>query len=495
MASIYLFGQKNFPLAEKQFRLKDFYNSEELDELELHSVDAKAQSEHPIFHQNTDWDTFSGSMRNSAASIFDAVFSSIGSKIAQNLGLSSKLAITFGTFVSSMLANEIKIPFISNKISMFNYAGRLLRAPLHIFDSVFSVVGESWSGSGFANLMTLGLSALGLKNSLKNPDDFKENADLDYQTINGTLGRSSLHHFQSLTSSFAQNIYKKSPVLGSLVTIVFTAIGLKLPDSIKSHHLSWKSVNGLLAQNLFHFSDSLYTGLGSLISQGLLKSKLFSLAFISGILGLSLNTKFKDLMPHKLIFTEVNAKILRSIIHTLDTVVFNLGTEFSKTKLAPLFLGLYSLITAGSSLTDSKFLPKIPDFKIPMNTVGGLLQRLPFDFIESVISASSNNLSRKIPAPFLVLFGPALSYKIGNVFKNAKTPFNTSTGLMLKHLIHFWDNLLTGSGYRMGNSLMNLILPNSDKAYSGSILSDGRWMTDQGRIVSKMALGKQLLSS
>jgi hypothetical protein len=494
LCSLYLFGQPDFPQAEETFDINNFYDKEELDELELHSFEPKDKPKNVLYHLNTDWDTFPGSMRNSTASILDAFFSSIGTGITGKLNFNSKLGITAGTFLSSLLANKIDIPFLSNKISMFNYAGRLMRAPLHVFDSTFSAIGESWSGSSLGNVLTLGLSALGLSNSLKNPKDFEEHNELDYQTINGTLARSSLHNLQSLTSSFAQNIYKLSPILGGAITLGLTGLNFALPESITKHHLSWKSINGVLSQNIFHFTDSLYAGLGSLISKGLSKSKIASVAFLPVVFGLSFSDKLKDIMSKKLVFTEFNAKGIRSAMHGLDTITFNLGTAFAKTPFALPFLGAYSLLSYSSALAKDSKLPKIPEFKIPLNKVGALIHRLPFDFVESVISETSNKLSQKIPSPILFLLGPAVSYKLGSLFKDAKTPFNTSTGLLLKHLIHFWDNLLTSSGYQTGKSLTNLVFTENDKPNSGSILSDGRWLTSEGRIVSKMALGKQLAS-
>ncbi len=492
LCSLYLFGQPNLPKAEDSFDINTFYDREELDELELHSFEHENKPNNILFNLNTDWDTFPGSMRNSAASLFDAFFSSIGTSATEKLGFKSKLSLSAGTFLSSVLANKIDIPLLSSKISMFNYAGRLLRAPLHLFDSSFSAIGESWSESSLGNITALGLSVLGLKNSLKDPKDFEEHNELDYQTINGTLARSSLHNLQSLTSSFAHNIYKFNPILGTATTLGLTALNFQLPKEISEHHLSWKSINGVLGQNIFHFTDSLYAGLGSLISKALTKSKIASIAFLPAVLGLSFNKRLKDIMSKKLVFTEFNAKTIRSTMHALDTITFNLGTAFAKTPFALPFLGAYSLLSYSSSLVQNSSLPKIPEFKIPLNEVGSLIQRLPFDFVESVISETSNKLGQKIPAPLLFVLGPAISFKLGNLFKDAKTPFNTSTGLLLKHLIHFWDNLLTSSGYKTGKALTNLVLPRSDKANSGSILSDGRWLTSEGRIVSKMALGKQL---
>lgn len=490
LCSLYLFGQPNLPKAEKSFDIKEFYDSDELNELEIDTNEPKANSTNPLFNLNLDWDTFAGSLRNSGIGTLDAFFSSIGSNIAKNLGFKTKLAVTFGTFLTSILGSKVKIPFISDKISVFNYAGRLVRSPLHIFDSIFSVVGESWSESTLGNFVTLASSFLGLRNSIKNPNI--ESNDLDYQTINGTLGRSSLHHLESMTSSFAQRIYQTSSLLGTALTLGITGAFLKLPDEIKKHNLSWKSVNGVLAQNLFHFLDSLHAGLGSLISNRLIKSKFLGILAGLGIFALPFSKNLENLLSHKLIFTEINAKTVRSVLHIFDTIVFNLGTEFAKSNLALPFVALYSLISYNSSILKNNNLPKIPEFKIPMNTVGGLLQRLPFDFVESVISATSNRVGNYIPTALLAVLGPALSFKVGDLFKDTKTSFNSSTGLVLKHSIHFWDNLLTKAGYNAGQALMGVLLPKSKKEYSGSLLSDGRWLTKDGRIVPRMPLAKQL---
>ena len=489
---LYFFGQPHMPEAEARFDINEHYNTQELDELELNSLDNEDRPKNILYHLNCDWDSFQGSLRNSSTGIFDAFFSSIGSIATQNLDFKSKLGITASTFLGAFAAGKFKIPFISDKISLFHYAGRLARSPLHLFDSAFSAIGESWSESSIANIATLGLGALGIRNSYKNPKDFQENSELDYQTISGTLARSSLHHLQSLISSFGQTIFAKAPILGTLATVVITALNSKVPQSIKEHHISWKSLNGLLGQNLFHFTDSLYSGLGSLVSKEILKSKALSLLTLPALVATSFLPDLEKKMSEKLIFTKLGAKATRSMMHGLDTIVFNLGTQFAKTKLALPFLGAYGLLSYSSSLNKDLALAKIPEFKIPLNEIGSLLHRLPFDFVESVISESSNKLSKKIPAPLLVLFGPALSFQLGKAFKDAKTPFNSSTGLVLKHLLHFWDNLLTSAGYQTGKSVLKLFGLSAKQNNSGSILSDGRWLSDEGRIISKMALGKQL---
>jgi hypothetical protein len=131
------------------------------------------------------------------------------------------------------------------------------------------------------------------------------------------------------------------------------------------------------------------------------------------------------------------------------------------------------------------------DKKIPMNTFAGLSQRLPFDFIEAIISSSSNKLSSKVPSAFGVLLGPALSFRFGEFLKTRNTKFNSLFGLLNKHLIHFWDNLMSTSGYQFGQQLVKMII-NKDHLTKGSLLYDGRWITSEGRIVPKMILGQQI---
>jgi hypothetical protein len=489
LGSLYLFGQPSLPEAEKSFDIKDYYNKEELEELELHSEEPKRIFEHPIFKLNSDWDTFTGSMRNSSAGAIDALFSSIGASLADKFGLVPKVLISAASFTASLLANHIKLPVLSNEISIFTYAGRLVRAPLHIFDSFFSVFGESLGTSPLAALVSLALGGLGLTNSIKKNDD---KVQLDYQTLSGTLGRSALHQLQSLLSSSASGIYKKNPLLGLMTSLGLTGLALKLPKKITEHDISWKSINGILAQNLFHFSDSLYSSLGGVLTKKLLRHKSLGLASLAGLTAFLSKESFSDLLSKKLVFTRFDSKAIRSALHVLDSLAFNLGTEFSKTKFALPLLASYSLLSLGTLIPKTFYIPKVPEFKIPMNTVSGLLQRLPFDFIESVVSAKSNELAKKLPTPLMLLFGPALSFKLGSVFKSAKTAYNSSNGLVLKHMVHFWDNLLTSSGYGFGSNLMKVIL-GEKKKYSGSILSDGRWITTDGRIVSKMALAKQIV--
>jgi hypothetical protein len=491
LGSLYLFGDPSLPRAETALNIKDFYNDEELNELEINPTQVNSLFEHPIFKLNSDWDTFKGSMRNSSVGAIDALFSSVGAGLANKLGTVPKLIVTATSLASSLLTERIKLPIVSNDISVFTYAGRLLRSPLHMFDSFFSVFGESMSDSPVTAFTGLALGGLGLKNSIVNNSVLDNKIQLDYQTLSGTVGRSALHNIQSLLSSFANKIYKFNPMLGLVISLGFSGLALNLPKNITEHNISWKSINGILAQNIFHFSDSLYASLGSLVSKKTSTAKTLGFASLLGFGSLFVNKNFTDLISKKLVFTRFDSKNIRSMFKALEAIAFNSGTEFAKTKFALPFLALYSLLGIGALSSKPSLMPKLPEFKIPMNTVAGLLQRLPFDFVESVISAKSNQLAKKLPVPLMLLIGPALSFKLGSIFKTAQTAYNSSNGLVLKHMIHFWDNLLTSSGYDFGSKLMKKIL-GDNKEYSGSVLADGRWITKDGRIVSSMALAKQI---
>ena len=127
-------------------------------------------------------------------------------------------------------------------------------------------------------------------------------------------------------------------------------------------------------------------------------------------------------------------------------------------------------------------------FKVPMNTVGSIFQRLPFDFVYSMISASGTKLSKFIPAPILVLVGPALSFRLGEQFKGISAKYDDFKGLMIRNATHLWETILASAAYRTGK-----MITRADKEVktSGSLLGE-RWITDDGQIVLNMAMGKQM---
>lgn len=485
LANLYFFGQPSLPEAEKSFDFKKYYDKDELNELELDSR-YKESFKHRLFNLNTDWDSFQGSMRNSSLGFFDAFFSSFGASLSQALSDKAKLLVNLASFGSAFIPRALSI---NDKISMFQLGGRLIRAPLHIFDSFFSVSGESLASNQKMSIANLALGFAGLAFSYGEDINKDKASDLDYQSISGTIGRSSLHNFQSMASSFAQKIFDLSPILGSLITLAIPSASILLPKQVKDISISWKSLPGLLSQNLFSFSDSINSAFGHLLSKKVMSHPFLSLMTAAPAVGALALTDAKKLLSKKLLFTKLDTKLLRSSFHILDTLALNFGTAFAKSKLSIPFMGLYGALTYFSSLSKSEL--KLPDFKIQMNTVQGLVQRLGFDFIEATISEKSNLFAKRIPAPIMLLFGPAISFKLGELFKEAKTNFNSSSGLMLKHLIHFWDNIMTASGASLANSLTSLIAKPKD-SYTGNQLSDGRWLTSSGRIVQNMALGKQL---
>ncbi|MBI3308895.1 MAG: hypothetical protein HYZ79_05940 [Candidatus Melainabacteria bacterium] len=124
-----------------------------------------------------------------------------------------------------------------------------------------------------------------------------------------------------------------------------------------------------------------------------------------------------------------------------------------------------------------------------MNTVGGLMQRLPFDFSYSMMSAVGSKISKYIPAPLVVLCGPALSFKLGEAFKHQGAKYDEFKGLMIRNSVHLMESVLASGAYRTGRLLTGTA---DEHTSSGSVMADGRWLTDEGRIVPTMAIGKQI---
>ena len=59
---------------------------------------------------------------------------------------------------------------------------------------------------------------------------------------------------------------------------------------------------------------------------------------------------------------------------------------------------------------------------------------------------------------------------------------------MVRNLTHFWETILSNTAFRTGK----MISGNTESNSQGSVLSDGRWLTNEGQIVPTMAIGKQL---
>jgi hypothetical protein len=501
LTRLYLFSSTQPPPAEEHFDISRYYTKPELDELELEPDRGVFDKSKNIIHYlNTDWDTGRGSFRNSGVGLFDSFFSSLGNGLSSLCPDSFKIFLGLKFFIASLFFNKNYFSGLKQNISINTLAGRIIRSPFHILDSLFSVSGQALSKNNLFAPVSLLVSVLGLSNSyLKNLSFF--NPEIHYNNLPGTIGRSALHQFSSCLTNKVSEICNKS-LLSNFALAGLSTIGFKfLPQDFKKHNIDWRNLDGLLAQNIFHISDSIFASLGSNIFRKIQNSPLAIFSILSSSLGIAISTNYtkpdliKKLLNKEFIFTQVDSKFYRSMIHFFDSLIFNIGTKIGKMKYAGLLTFAYTLGVAGAGgfLKGSNpfFKGDLNNRKISMNTLAGLIQRLPFDFVEALISSSSNNLAGKIN-PFVgVLLGPALSFRLGEVFKNKSTQFNSLTGLLNKHLVHFWDNLMSTSGYNFGQTILGYVVK-PDNRSKGSLLSDGKWITSQGRIVPKMVLGQQL---
>jgi len=493
---LYWFGSSVPPTKEAPFKIQRFYSKSELDELELEPdrIHAPQDTKKNILNYiNTDWDTGRGSLRNSAVGLFDAFFSSLGNGISALCPDYIKVALSVKVFLGSLVFNSDIFKNLKKDISINTLAGRLIRSPFHVFDSLFSVSGQVLSKNTFFAPFALLMSSLGALNSYLNKNSSILNPEIHYANIPGTLGRSALHQFSSCLSNKLSEICNKNILLNTLLAGLSLIVFQLTPQAFKKHDINWKNLDGLLAQNVFHMSDSIFASLGTNVFKLINNSSLALGSILAGTLGLAVSTNFVkspyliNFLNQEFVFTRVDSKFYRSITHLLDSLVFNIGTKLGSTNYAGFMSLAYILGVAGAD----GFVKNLNNRKISMNTLAGLAQRLPFDFVETIISASSNKLAVKIPPIIGMFLGPALSFRLGELSKNKSTQFNTLAGLLNKHMIHFWDNLMSTSGYNFGQTLIGLI-SNKEKLSKGSLLSDGKWITPDGRIVPKMVLGQQL---
>ena len=440
-----------------------------------------------LLNHNADWDSFPGYMRNSGLGTFDSFFSGIGSEFAKNTSFGTGISLAGASLFTAFTSQAKSIPFLSSSFSLFNFGGRLVRAPLHIFDSAFSVIGETGAGLTLPAILAGVGSAFGLSRVLSKNDskDFK----LPNTTIGGTLGRTSVHHLESMLASKASALFTESQATGAFLATSLTTFGLSTSKPVKETKLPFRTFEGLASQGGFHFLDSLFANIAktiTTISDSPLKVLLGGIALSAGLPFLS---EIKGVKNFKASYSKFGGRLIRSTLHLPETLVYNAGNIVGKSILGlPLSLGFAGLTAFSSFSKQGKNLFK--NFKIPIGTLGGQFKRVPFDFIYSVISGSALKLSRFIPAPLLLLIGPALSFQIGEKFKNVKASYTEVKGLMVRNTVHLWETLLSNAAYRTGKMVAGM---KEDKhVSSGSVLSDGRWLTDEGQIVPSMAIGKQM---
>lgn len=456
------------------------YSKDELAELEIDWEASKDsfKFKEPVLNLHADWESFPGYIRNASLSMFDSLFSGVGAAFASRANFLTGISLASLSFLVSLASSIKKIPFLSTNFSLFNYGGRLLRSVMHFFDSIFSRIGEKGACFNLPTVVVSAASIFSLQRVLKDKDS--KNIEMPITTIGGTLGRTAIHHLESMLSSKAAYLSSSNHFLSSFFASSLATFGLLMPEKIKNKQLPWQTLEGMISQTGFHFLDSIFSNVGTSFAQNLFTGG--GLLISSLLLGLN-----QKIWNYKVPFPQFEGKLFRSIFHGIEAVSFNLGSRVGNSNFGtPLSLGFSGLTFL--SLLANKNKNLIKNFKIPMNTVGGLVQRLPFDFIYSMISASGAKLSKLIPAPVLLLLGPLLSFQLGEKLKNASAKYDEFNGLLIRNAVHLWESILSGGAYRFGKSLIS---QDEDSTSSGSLLADGRWLTNDGRIVPTMAIGKQ----
>ncbi len=456
----------------------ELFTKEEIAEYEIDISENSRDFSSNLLNQNTDFETLTSSLRSSSVALWDSIFSSIGATLSQQLPFTVKALTSIAALGGSLAADKIKIPFLSSEFSFFKLGGRLIRSPLHFFDSFFSVLGEDLSSSPLAGLAALGASAGALVKNLA----FKDSANfkINFETINGTLSRSVIHHVHSLLSSTATHFFKASPILALMTALGSTATVLSLPKHIRSRQVSWNLFDGVLGQGLVHFIDAIYSSLGQKISNLMpaVMSLPSSIALVLACKNLHQisNPQILQLLKEKIPFPQLDGKLIRSMLHVPETIFFNLGDKLADSSWGQFLLGsmsVYDLIQ--------------PNQKLELNTVKGLSDRLPVDLIQAALTKLASKLSTKIPVLPLMILGPSLSHIISSNLKPLSTKYTESHGLIAKQLLIFWETLLSSSA----NQLVRKVLPLKNQKYSGSVLADGRWIDSKGRILPSMVIGKQ----
>lgn len=486
--SFYLTGTTNLQASRSESSKLNF-TDQELDDFEMNRKEFETfekdctEFKNPLLNSTANLNTLRGQFRLSGLGVINSLFSGIGAGFGGKLNFLSGISLAG---LSVGLASFKKLPLLSEKYSIFSVGGNLIRGPLHILDSIFSTIGEHGSKYNLPSILAGFVSIFSMGRTLLDKDS--KSLELPINTVSGTLGRTAIHHVDSMLASKATQIFSNNKNLGTFLATSLTSLGLLLPDKLKKKEIPWKTMEGFIAQGGSNFIDSLFSSLGNV------GSSLFSdtKKMVLGGAGLALTVPFvSNLLSglnYQIPFGTFEGRLVRGIFHAPETLAFNLGSVAGNSILGiPLSLGFAGLTYFSCLTKKGKSLMK--NFDISRSSLSGLVQRLPFDFIYSMISASGVKLSKLIPAPILMLFGPALSYQLGEKFKNVETKFDDCKGLMLRNSVHLWETVLSRSAYQAGRMMTGT---SGEEVSSGSVLSDGRWLSDDGRIVPTMAIGKQL---
>ncbi len=469
-----------------------FLTSQELDDMEISSHEEYKKSreesfkfKNQVLNLEADFNTVHGWFRISGLSVINSFFSGVGASFGNKINLSSGLSLAGLSAGISLFKN---LPILSTKFSITGFGGNLIRGPLHILDSIFSSIGEKASKYTLPGVFAGALSLFSLNRTLN--DNHNKNLELPFDTISGTLGRTAFHHVDSMLASKATSLSDGVQDLGSFLAGSLTTLGLMLPKKVRKKTIPWNNHEGFIAQGGMHFVDSLFSNIGNKFSSLVSGSKTLALGVGATALGAPVLGNLLNNFNYEIPFQSLEGKLVRGIFHAPESLVFNIGTILGNSTVGvPLSIALAGFTYF--SCVSEKGKKLIKNFDVSRNKIGGLIQRLPFQLMYSLTSQAGVKISKLIPAPLMLLFGPMLSFQIGEKFKNIESKFDDVKGLLLRNSIHLWETILARSSYRAGRMITGTL---DEDISSGSILSDGRWMSDDGRIVPTMAIGKQLKS-
>ncbi len=441
----------------------------------------------PTLNLKANLNTLTGQFRFAGMSVINSLFSGIGALIAKKLNLISGLGLAVVSFGASFVKD---VPFLSRKFSIFSLGANSIRGSLHILDSIFSRIGEEGAKYTLPSLLAGGASIFSAYRSINGKDN--KSLSLPNDSISGILGRTSIHHLDSMLASKATEISTNHNELGAFLASSLSTAGLLVPKNLRTNKMQWDSMEGFVAQGGSKFLDSLFASIGHTFSSTFNSTKKIALGTLGVTAGLPILGSLLNSTNYQIPFGTLEGRVVKGILSLPETLAFNLGDSVGNSLLGiPLSLGFAGLTYFTCFSNKGKNL--IKNFEVSSTSLGGELQRLPFlHFMNSIISASAMKLSNFIPAPLMVLVGPALSFQIGEKVKNIPAKFGDVKGLMLRNSVHLWDSILSRSAYKTATMLFG---QSEDESYTGNVVSDGGstcWLTEDGRKVNSMAIGKQL---
>ncbi|MBI2996717.1 MAG: hypothetical protein HYY52_08460 [Candidatus Melainabacteria bacterium] len=490
--SFYLTGSlKQYSQSEQADTL--LLSNQELDDCEMSKKEFEESETKGFKFQNStlnlkaNLNTVCGQFRFAGMGVINSLFSGVGAYFAKKINLGAGFSLAALSLLASFIKDH---PLLSTKFSIFSLGANSIRGSLHFIDSIFSRIGEEGAKYSLPSFLGGGLSIFCLGRAITNNET--KSLSLPNDNISGILGRASIHHLDSMLASKTTDFALKNSEASSFFAGLTTSLGFLIPEKLRKHKMSWNNLDGFVAQGSTNILDSLFANIGNTFTSVFNSTGKVLLGSVAFMTSMPFIGKLFDLADYKIPFGTLEGRLVKSILSFPQTVAFNLGNLLGTSKLGiPFVTGLLGLTGFASFTNIGKKV--LGNKKIATTLLDGEFKRIPFmHLIYSAVSASAMKLSDNIPAPLLVLFGPMLSFQIGEKFKNVSARFDEVNGLMLRSSIHLWDSLLA----RAANKTIGRILNSSeDISTSGNILSDSsgtRWLTDDGRIVSDMAIAKQL---